>query len=224
MSVSSRDGEPGGPGIRRIRARFGRMLDAGRHVFEVASNALVGGTDPEVIRKDLFETDRRINETEHLIRREIIVHASVHGAAVLTDSLVLMSISKDAERIGDYAKNLFDLADAGIGFDKDAHHARLVELKDRLSRILAGCREVFDTQEPEQARHVIREAQEAEDACDEQILRLLRGEDQGPLCVAHALAYRYFKRTAGHCRNIASSIVQPVDKIDFYAKPEGGEA
>ena len=52
-----------GSGFDDILREFSKMLEDGRHIFDAASNALLGGTDPETIREDLFRTDRRINET-----------------------------------------------------------------------------------------------------------------------------------------------------------------
>ena len=98
-------------GMERLRALFGQMLDAGHHVFVSAANAYLGGTEIEVIRQDLFDTDKRINHAEQQIRREIVIHTSVHGVGSIAPCLVLMSIVKDAERMGDYAKNIFDLAE-----------------------------------------------------------------------------------------------------------------
>jgi hypothetical protein len=51
-------------GFAEIQQLFGQMLEDGRHIFDAAANALVGGTDPEAIRADLFDTDHRINGTE----------------------------------------------------------------------------------------------------------------------------------------------------------------
>jgi hypothetical protein len=47
---------------------------------------------------------------------------------------------------------------------------------------------------------------------------LLQGQDPGKMAPAYVLAYRYFKRVIGHVRNIASSVVQPVHKLDFTSK------
>jgi phosphate uptake regulator len=201
-----------------MRTEFGQMLDAGRHVFDTAANAFLGGTDLEVIRKDLFKTDKRINRAERQIRREIVVHASVHGATDFPACLVLMSIVKDAERVGDYGKNLFDLAELAPERPEGEHRQRLVELKDRISGLMAGCREVFDSQDTEAATALIVEAKQIEDLCDDQIRFLVQGNDAGRMAPAYVLAYRYFKRVAAHVRNIASSVVQPVHKLDFTSK------
>ena len=108
--------EDEGVGMERLRAEFGQMLDAGRHVFDIAANAFLGGTDPEVIRKDLFSTDKRINKSERRIRRELVVHATIHGVTHFPGCLVLMSLVKDAERVGDYSKNLFEIMGNLVAF------------------------------------------------------------------------------------------------------------
>ena len=131
-------------GQEKMRAEFGQMLDAGRHIFDAAANAFLGGTDVEVIRPDLFETDKRINHSEQRIRREIVVHATVHGAVSFPACLVLMSVVKDAERLGDYAKNIFDLAELSRNPPAGEFKDDLVKLKDRISLLMASCREAFD--------------------------------------------------------------------------------
>jgi phosphate transport system protein len=214
----------GSAGLERMRAEFGQMLDAGRHVFDTAANALLGGTELAVIRQDLFETDQRINRAEQQIRREIVVHATVHGVAEFPPCLVLMSIVKDAERVGDYAKNIFDLAELSPHPPTGEHKDRLVKLKDRISRVMASCREIFDSHARGQAADLIREAQEIEDFCDDQVRQLIRGEESVDLAAAYVLAYRYFKRVVSHTCNVASSVVEPIDKLDFPQKMEGEKA
>ena len=216
--------EAGSPGLEKMRAEFGQMLDAGRHIFNTAANAFLGGTDLEVIRGGLFDTDKRINRAEQQIRREIVVHASVHGATEFPACLVLMSIVKDAERVGDYAKNIFDLAELVPHPPSSEHRDRLVRLKDRISQMMADCREIFDGHQRNRAADLVREAQEIEDFCDQQVEDVLRGQQQADLPATYVLAYRYFKRVASHTRNVASSVIQPLDKLDFPAKPEQGES
>lgn len=206
-------------GLRKMRTEFGQMLDAGKHTFDTAANAFLGGTDLEVIRKDLFTTDKRINKAERQIRRDLVVHASVHGEADFPACLVLMSIVKDAERLGDYAKNVFDLAEIAPEKPEGDHRERLINLKDKISQIFSRCREVFDAEEEEHAKELIRDAHAIENLCDKEIRALIRGGNgEGTMGPTYVLAYRYFKRITSHLRNIASSIVQPLHKLDFTAK------
>ena len=39
-------GDRGASGLEKMRAEFGQMLDAGRHVFDTAANAFLGGLTP----------------------------------------------------------------------------------------------------------------------------------------------------------------------------------
>ena len=213
-------GTGGSAGLEKMRAEFGQMLDAGRHTFDTASNAFLGGTELEVIRQDLFDTEKRINRAEQQIRREIVVHATVHGAAEFPPRLILMSIVKDAERVGDYAKNIFDLAETTPHPPAGEHKDRLVKLKDRISQVMATCREIFDAHAKDPAADLIREAQEIEDFCDEQVRALIQQEEQIDLTAAYVLAYRYFKRVVSHTRNVASSVIEPLHKLDFPSKPK----
>lgn len=206
-------------GLRKMRTEFGQMLDAGKHTFDTAANAFLGGTDLEVIRQDLFKTDKRINKAERQIRRDLVVHASVHGEADFPACLVLMSIVKDAERLGDYAKNVFDLAETAPEKPSGEHRERLIDLKSKVSEIFSRCREVFDAEEEDPTKELIRDAHVIEDLCDEAIHKLIHGGNgEGIMGPTYVLAYRYFKRITSHLRNIASSIVQPLHKLDFTSK------
>ncbi|MCB9831760.1 MAG: hypothetical protein H6807_04725 [Planctomycetes bacterium] len=196
---------------------FKLMMVDGRHMFDLASNALLGGTDVEAIREDLFQTDRKINKAEQKIRRDLIVHASVHGSAEFPSCLVLMSIAKDAERIGDYCKNVFDLAAQRRLDPNGPMGSKIKPVKDRVSALLAQMISVYAAQNDEQAKAHLREAKEIENICDRRIDEILDLADETTArAVVAALTYRYFKRIVAHSKNIITSIVMPLDKLDFF--------
>lgn len=204
---------PHSVGIREIQRHFLQMLEDGRHIFDAASNCLLGGGDPSVVTEDLYATDKRINLTEQKIRREIVVHGSIHGAASFPSALVMMSLVKDAERIGDYAKNIFDLARLKPFLGSPQERAALVELKDRVSKALVRCRGLFETQEEDAARAYLDEVDDLQKHCEAEVTRLIGIE--GENAAGRVLALRHFKRTLGHAGNVITSIVMPVDKLDF---------
>ncbi len=200
-------------GLDEIMRFFEQMLEDGRHVFDAASNSLLGGADPNTVKEDIWATDKRINANERRIRRRLITHAAVHGRTEFPVCLALMSIVKDAERIGDYAKNIFDLSwiEAGV---LDSSRADLVTLKDASSRLLAKSRNVYDTQDVEGARAFIGECESLQGQCEEKLreLCLLEGEN----AASTALVYRYIKRILAHSMNIITSVVMPLDRLDYY--------
>lgn len=201
-------------GFGELQRRFAEMLEDGRHAFDAASNALLGGTDPEAIRDDLFATDRRINRTEQDLRRKLVVHGTVHGVTHFPHLLVLMSLGKDAERIGDYAKNIFDLAKLRPWLGDDESRRELVTLKDRVSRVLVRTKALYELEDTGAARAFLAECHELEDQCDERIDAALAVE--GRNAAGLALACRYFKRVVSHASNVITSLVMPLDKLDFY--------
>lgn len=199
--------------LEKLQRHFLEMLDDGRHVFDAAAGMLVSGGDPETIREDLYQTDQRINRTEQAVRREIMVHGVAHGMSSLGALLILMSTSKDAERIGDYSKNLFELACARPDLSNDEAQARMVAEKDQVSKLLVRARGIFEKQDEAAAADFLREANEFQKSCDAHVTQLLevKGENKAAL----VLVSRYFKRVASHAANIVTTIVMPVDKIDY---------
>ena len=84
--------------------------------------------------------------------------------------------------------------------------------------LMAACRQVFDSNQRKEAKALIVEAKEIEDICDDRVRTLVRGGSPNEMAPAYVLAYRYFKRVASHFRNVTSSVVQPVHKLDFTSK------
>ena len=205
-----------GRSLDPIIEEFKQMLLDGRHMFDLGANALLGGTKPDAVRDDLFNTDKKINATEQKLRRDLIVHASVHGAAEFPSCLILMSIGKDAERIGDYCKNVFDLAVAQAIPPSNPEFSQLNELKRQVSDLLGETVMVYNAQDEEHAKKLIKQADSIQDICDAGIDKLVTAENTTGESVAVALAYRYVKRITGHCMNVITSVVMPVDKLDFF--------
>ena len=59
---------------------------------------------------DILTMDKKLNAFERDVRRKVMTHLSLGNNADLTAGLVLISIVIDIERIGDYSKNIYDLA------------------------------------------------------------------------------------------------------------------
>lgn len=193
------------------------MLASCRHTFDAAINTVLGGTAPEAVGKDIRKTDRSINKAERRIRRALIVHASTRGAAADIGSiLVLMSITKDIERVGDYAKNIWDLADNGVDMTADDDVDELRKRRDAVSRLITDASQIFATQDVEAAHATIQAADDLMDEFDAEIARLVTTEAPGSRAVPRALLYRYLKRITAHLMNVLSAVVMPVDRLDYY--------
>ncbi|MTV25470.1 PhoU domain-containing protein [Nitriliruptoraceae bacterium ZYF776] len=205
-----------GDRIDRIEATLQRMFADDRHAFDLAMSALVGGADPHTVGGELRATDHRVNEAEREIRRELVVHASVSGGIDTPAILVYMSIVKDIERVGDYAKNLFDLARDGAQLGEGAAGRRLLEIRDQVSRTIADTADCFGARDAERARTLLADGDAMLDSFDATVTGLVKGRDTEGHVVARALAERYLKRIVAHLMNALSAVVMPLDRLDYF--------
>ena len=204
--------------LEEIEGLIIQMLLDCRHTFDLAINTLLGGTDPATVGKQISKTDVGVNKAQRRVRKELLVHASVRGAnADLPMALSSMSIVKDAERIGDYSKNIWDIADAGVNLSRAEDIKTLTKYRDRTSTMIAETARVFRERDVDVAHRMIQEADGILDEYDEGIRHLLAGSEVGTSeAVARALLYRYLKRISGHAMNVLTSLVMPVHRLDFY--------
>jgi phosphate transport system protein len=209
-----RDGD--GDRLDRIEATLQQMFADDRHAVELATSALFEGAAPHGVGAELRATDHRVNEAEREIRRELVVHASVHGGIDTPAILVYMSIVKDVERVGDYAKNLFDLAADGISFTSGAHADELREIRDEVLQMIDEVAVAFYERDDERSRPLLSRGDELLDTFDDRVSALVRGEVQDNKAVAAALTYRYLKRVVAHLMNVLSAVVMPVDRLDYF--------
>jgi phosphate uptake regulator len=202
--------------LDRIEATLQRMISDDAHAFDLAMSALLGHRAPHEVGAELRATDHKVNESEREIRRELVIHASVHGAIDTPAILIYMSIVKDIERIGDYAKNLFDLAADGVRLEDGPLTQELVASAERIPSFLTDAAACFSSRDAETARELLRAGDELLDAFDERVSALVTGARQDPQAVAIALANRYFKRIVAHLMNLLSSVVMPIDRLDYF--------
>jgi phosphate uptake regulator len=203
--------------LEQIEQTIQQMLVDCRHTFDVAINALLGGTDPDLVKKDIKKTDRQVNKAEREVRRELVVHASVRGASAdIPMVLVSMSIVKDAERIGDYAKNIFDIAREGVDMSNDEDLDQLIAHRDRVSRLIAETARIFGERDTEAAHLILQTEDENLDEYDALVVAQIESGRPAREAVPRALLYRYFKRITAHAMNVLTSLVMPIDRLDYY--------
>ena len=203
--------------LEQIEQSIQQMLVDCRHTFDAAINALLGGTDPALVKKTIKRTDRQVNKAQREIRRELVVHASVRGAqADIPMVLVSMSIVKDAERIGDYAKNIFDIAKAGVDLSAAEDLDQLLVHRDQVSRLISETARIFGDRDIEAAHQILQAEDENKDVYDDLVIAQINTDASAAIAVPRALLYRYFKRITAHSMNVLTSLVMPLDRLDYY--------
>ena len=202
-------------GISQIESQVQRMIADARHTFDLAMNALTGGA-VETVADEVRRTDRQINVTEIEIRRELLVHISVHGAANAGEMLVFMNMIKDLERIGDYNKNIFDLGLEGVSFSEADDLEKILGFRDELSSRIALMGEILTTRDEDRARAYIERGDELRREFDGLVNELVHATAPALVAVPRALLYRFLKRVAAHCSNVVTAVVMPVDRLDYF--------
>lgn len=198
------------------------MLDLDFQMFEASVQSL-RKTDNSDIGIDIYAMDKEINRFERDVRKKVMTHLAISGPANLTSGLVLVSVVIDIERIGDYAKNIYDLA--------RMHPARLngKNLESDLQIIETGVTklfketvEAFKTSDVEMSRQIMNNYKTSlAMACEGIITRIVKGEitDLSSSDAAAIVLYaRYLKRIAGHSRNIITGVVNPFHRIGYKEK------
>ena len=204
-------------GLAAVQATIVGMLRDGHDVFMAATDALFGGGKSKQTKREVRSTDKDINAAQRDARRLLMVHAAVNDTDLL---LVLQyaSIVKDAERIGDYAKNIYDLVRYGTNFDTSEDSAELERYRDAVAQLILDAAKAFEATDAEEAQRLIGKADGFLADYDDKVKEAYNYEGPTSEAVARALYFRFLKRTTAHTMNVLTSLVQPLDRLDYYDK------
>jgi phosphate uptake regulator len=170
----------------------------------------------------VYKTDVAINKLERVIRKQVIAHLAVGGnSASLPYCLALMSLVKDIERIGDYAKNLAEVVDfSPAPLPDDDQTAELREIRSGVEIIFAATAKVIDESDDERALELIHQGRDLSHRADVLVTSIAQGDYDAGTAAGLVLGARYFKRIAAHVTNVLTSVVMPLHKLDYYDEDE----
>jgi phosphate uptake regulator len=207
----------GDSALKAIFSEFDEMLIIAKEMFEKAtSNLFEGKANLEVEMRELVKLDGRLNALQQNIRRDIVMHITVQGSKDILPCLILMSLVKDAERLGDYAKNVLEVVEHFDGFEGGEYVDKLKKMKVDILTWFDDTKVAFDNIDEEQAQKTRKNSYKSEKECDQVAWEMLTSERKD--AVAIALLFRFFKRTSAHLGNICTSVIMPLDKLDYYEK------
>lgn len=194
------------------------MLDRTNAMFRESLSALRDG-DGRTQRLDIYEEDQRVNEYQQEARRKVFRHLAVTGGLNLKAGLILTSIVIDIERIGDYTKNITELADAHPGkLNSGRYDPDIRRIEEAVAALFDGTVGIVKSGNAEGARALIRDHLWIKRRCDDiaRDLAATAGADLSQSdAVTTALYARYLKRVGAHLMNILSSVINPFDKIGY---------
>ncbi len=89
---------------------FSDMLKLDRDLYIQVIEVMKQGNELKELEDTIYRGDIQINKLERKIRKQLVTHLSVNPGIEVTGCLILMSVVKDAERLGDLCKNLYESA------------------------------------------------------------------------------------------------------------------
>ena len=198
------------------------MLDIDLTMFKASVQSL-RKSDSADIDIDIFAMDKKINEFERDVRRKIMTHLAVGSREDVGSGLVLVSVVIDIERIGDYTKNIYDLA---VNHPKKLNGGsvenRLAEIEKTSFNLFKESTQAFKNQNIQKARGLMGYYKEnistQSDAITNDIISGKISDLNTGSASAVGLYARYLKRIAAHSRNLISSIVNPFERIGYPEK------
>lgn len=207
----------------QIVERFDGMLALAEENFVLCADQLVDGSDVEKFRDELYSRDREINSLERELRRRVISRLAAGARqSEIPTAFVLTTLVKDAERIGDYVKNLYETHQihGDDGFDRRLYDPYYDGIRTTVKGLFGQVRTAFRSSDTAMAHRAIAEGRETMRRCDAAIQEIAEGNHPVPVSIALVLTGRYYKRILAHLVNIATSVVMPADRIDYYDEPE----
>ena len=195
------------------------MLDIDLTMFKASIESL-RKSDSADINIDIFSMDKKINAFERDVRRKVMTHLAIGGKEDISSGLVLVSVVIDIERIGDYTKNIYDLAvNHSKKLNGGSAEDRLAEIEKISFKLFEDTIDAFKNQDIEKARGLMGSYKEnisiQSDAITNDIIAGKISDLDTGSASAVGLYARYLKRIAAHSRNLISSIVNPFEKIGY---------
>lgn len=194
--------------------RADASLERARTLSDLAFAALLDGTKPG---RDLYELDRQINDDEITVRRMVLEHLAANPHGDLTAGVVLISTIIDIERVGDYAKNVYEQAERlGEPWPDKFGFTQARGMVAELSAVFEETARCVATGDHEEARAAMDRQHDLNVECEDLLDALCDATDlTAREVVVLTLTIRYIKRIGAHLSNLASSVANPFDRIGF---------
>ena len=202
--------------VKKAIDLFIKMINGDEYLYNEAWRVITTEETIDRIPQSFYDKDIEVNNLEKEIRKLLFEHLSIRPGHDTSGCLALMSLIKDAERIGDYSKNIFE---AGILYEGNIRNMkffeRIVPTQKKISESLSVLAKAFKNSDVILAEGILRNYKPIKRDCDKILHELFEQQVSPNEAVVTAMLSRYFKRINSHISNIASGIVYPLNEIDF---------
>ncbi|MEL1232343.1 MAG: PhoU domain-containing protein [Candidatus Neomarinimicrobiota bacterium] len=197
-----------------------QMMVLSNEMFSAAIRYLRRGEKIKTL-KNLKKRDREINEFQKSVRKKVVTHFSVSRKVEdFPSGLVLLNIVVDVERLGDYTKNILDLAihypDPLVSEDC---LISLKEIEDDIQSRFADTLVAIEKQDEKLAKKLLKSYRKSFSNISDKIVNNgISGKQEykdQKEAAAVTLYARYLKRVGGHLKNITTTMINPYEEIGY---------
>ena len=196
------------------------MMVLSNEMFSAAIRYLRRGEKIKTL-KSLKKRDREINEFQKSVRKKVVTHFSISQKVEdFPSGLVLLNIVVDVERLGDYTKNILDLAihypDPLVS--EDCLNS-LKEIEDDILSRFTDTLTAIEQQDEKLAKKLLKSYRKSFSNISDKIVNDGISGKQGykdqKEAASVTLYARYLKRVGGHLKNITTTMLNPYEEIGY---------
>ena len=197
-----------------------QMMVLSNEMFSAAIRYLRRGEKIKTL-KNLKKRDREINEFQKSVRKKVVTHFSISQKVEdFPSGLVLLNIVVDVERLGDYTKNILDLAihypDPLVS--EDCLNS-LKEIEDDILSRFTDTITAIEQQDEKLAKKLLKSYRKSFSNMSDKIVNdgisgKQEYKDQKE-AASVTLYARYLKRVGGHLKNITTTMLNPYEEIGY---------
>lgn len=212
--------------LAEMGANFARMVGLTGESIQEAGQIYFGDspTNPITVAQ-IRQRDVEVNALQRTIRRQVVAHLSFEtGRGDVPYCLLLISLVKDVERLGDYAKNLSEVrAIHPEPLPDDDIVRELAAVRDWITANYHVLADVLEQTDHASADKLITEGRVISRQLDALIGKIASAGYDGRTAAAIVMGTRFYKRIVGHIINLLTGVVQPLHQLDYYDEDDTRE-
>lgn len=209
--------------LNQVLEEFKNMLDDAQIMFDSVCRRLIDNKEEPGLKDKVYGIDKQVNDLQRDIRKRVIEHLSLQPSVDVPTCLLLMSVVKDAERLGDYAKNLYEVSTLMKDLlNKEKYLELFNGIEAEISELFKETTKAFIESDEAKAAKSWDYKTKISKRCDQIIEKLAESNLTVNEAVCFALIARYFKRITAHLTNIATSVILPLTDLDYFDEKRRG--
>jgi phosphate uptake regulator len=203
--------------LSEVFGEFKDMLDDSEVMFRKVCSRLLENQDEPDLKQKIYDIDKKVNLLQKKIRKRIVEHLTLQPTVEVPACLILMSVVKDAERLGDYCKNLYQVSEfLEKPMDRALFDKHLNSLDKEILDLFGRTKDAFIGADEKKAKSTWDYHIRINRRCDKIVEEIARSDLDVNEAVCFALIARHFKRIVSHLTNIATSVVLPLSDLDYF--------